>query len=160
MNIRERIHRTEKKNTQTKFCFQLKDTLSSLRQFLITQRPLEIMEITFYFTLKALFVNYLSWLLNFLLFIVCQVESYWDILKLSCRTFAFTSYKGFSEIKKRSGTSLPHFLHDFWKKMLLLLYSINWPNFIVWSPLLREILGSMCMVLVCWPDCDVINFWN
>ena len=25
----------------------------------------------------------------------------------------------------------PHFLHNFWRKIFLLLYSINWPNFIV-----------------------------
>ena len=28
-----------------------------------------------------------------------------------------------------------------------MLYSINWPNFIVWLPLLLEILGNMCIVL-------------
>ena len=30
-----------------------------------------------------------------------------------------------------------------------LLYSINWPNFIFWLPLLGEILGNMCIVIVC-----------
>ena len=28
--------------------------------------------------------------------------------------------------------SPPHFVHDFWRKTFLMLYSINWPNFIVW----------------------------
>ena len=42
--------------------------------------------------------------------------------------------------------------------MFLISYSINWPNFIVWSPLLLEILGNMCIALVCFPGCDVINF--
>ena len=42
--------------------------------------------------------------------------------------------------------------------MLLKLYSINWPSFIVWLPLLLEIFGNMCIAIVCWPDCDVINF--
>ena len=27
--------------------------------------------------------------------------------------------------------SLPHFLHNFWIQIFLLLYSINWPSFIV-----------------------------
>ena len=36
--------------------------------------------------------------------------------------------------------SLPHFLHNFWRKIFLLLYSINWPNFIIQLPLLCEIL--------------------
>ena len=35
--------------------------------------------------------------------------------------------------------SLLLFLHDFWIKLFLLLYFINWPNFIVWLPLLCEI---------------------
>ena len=37
-------------------------------------------------------------------FIVCQVESYRNILKLSCRPLAFTSYKASGN---RSETSLP-----------------------------------------------------
>ena len=37
-------------------------------------------------------------------------------------------------------------------------YSITWPNFIVWLPLLLEILGNMFIAVVCLPDCDVINF--
>ena len=53
--------------------------------------------------------------------------------------------------------SLPHFLHDFWRKMFILLYSVNWINFIVWFPLRREILGDMCIVIVCELGCDVLN---
>ena len=40
-------------------------------------------------------------------FIVCRVEDYQNILKLSCRQLAFTSYKAFLKNKKRSRTSLP-----------------------------------------------------
>ena len=54
--------------------------------------------------------------------------------------------------------SPPHFVDDFPRKMLLVLHSINWPNFIVWLPLLLEILGNMCITIVCWPGCDVIKF--
>ena len=39
-----------------------------------------------------------------------------------------------------------------------MLYSINWPNFIVWLPLLLEILGIMCIAIVCFPGGDLINF--
>ena len=47
-------------------------------------------------------------------FIVCQVEGYQNILKLSHRPLAFASYKAFSKNKKGSETSLSsHFLHDF-----------------------------------------------
>ena len=42
--------------------------------------------------------------------------------------------------------------------MFLLLNSINWPNFIVWLPLLCEILGNMCITIVYKTGCDVIDF--
>ena len=42
--------------------------------------------------------------------------------------------------------------------MFLMLYYINWPIFIVWLSLLLEILGSMCIAIVYFPGCDVINF--
>ena len=54
--------------------------------------------------------------------------------------------------------SLPHFVHNFWRKIFILLYSINPSSFIVWLPLLREILGDMCIVIVWKPDCDVMTF--
>ena len=44
--------------------------------------------------------------------------------------------------------SLLHFLHHFWRKIFLLLYSNNWPNFIFWLSLLREILYNMCNIVV------------
>ena len=51
-----------------------------------------------------------------------------------------------------------HFVFDFSTKMFLMLYSINKPNFIAWFPLLLEILGNMCIAIVCEPGCDVMNF--
>ena len=67
-------------------------------------------------------------------FILCQVEGYRNMLKLSGRPLTFTSYKGFLKNQKRSRTTLPsHFLHDFWWKIFLLIYFINWPNFIVFT---------------------------
>ena len=93
---------------------------------------------------------------KFVLF-VRQVEGYQYTLRLSCRPLSFSSYK--SCLKNKWGlelVSLPHLLHDFWRKIFLLLYSINWANFIVWWPLLRQInrvicvfLGNMCLVIVC-----------
>ena len=78
-------------------------------------------------------------------FIVCQAECYQNILKLINKQRAFTSCKAF--FKKIKGdlelVSLPHFLHDFWRKLFLLLFFINWPNFFVWLPLLPEILGNI-----------------
>ena len=54
--------------------------------------------------------------------------------------------------------SPPHFVYDFPTKMFLMLYSINWPNFIPWLPLLLEILDIMCIAIVCSPGCDVMDF--
>ena len=45
--------------------------------------------------------------------------------------------------------SPPHFVYDFSRKMFLMLHFINWPNFIVWFSLLLEILGNMCIAIVC-----------
>ena len=42
-------------------------------------------------------------------------------------------------------------------KKKFLLYSITWTSFIVWLPLLHEILGNMCIVIACLQECDVIN---
>ena len=39
-----------------------------------------------------------------------------------------------------------------------MLYSVNWPNFIVWFPLLLEILGNIYIAIVCWPGCNGMNF--
>ena len=54
--------------------------------------------------------------------------------------------------------SPPHFVYDFSRKMFLMLYSINWTNFIVWLSLLLKILVNMCITIVFQPSCDVINF--
>ena len=59
--------------------------------------------------------------------------------------------------KKLRIDSPPYFAHDFARKIVLILYSINWRNFIVWLPLLLDILDNMCIAIVCSPGCDVIN---
>ena len=48
------------------------------------------------------------WINSFIQFVftVCQVEGYWNQLKLSCRPLAFTSFKAFLKNKKKFGTSL------------------------------------------------------
>ena len=42
-----------------------------------------------------------------------------------------------------------HFVYDFSTKMFFMLYSTNWPNFIVWLPFLLEILSNMGIAIVC-----------
>ena len=82
-------------------------------------------------------------------FMVCQVEGYRNLLKLSCRPIAFTSLKASFFKKKRSGTSLPaSFPVWFLKKNTsLAIYYINWQNLIVWLPVLREIFGNICILI-------------
>ena len=52
----------------------------------------------------------------------------------------------------------PCSVYDFHRKMFFKLHSINWPIFIVWLPLLHEILGNMCITIVCYPGCNVRKF--
>ena len=60
----------------------------------------------------------------------------------------FYFIQSFLKNKKRSElVPMTHFLHDLIGKLLLLLYSII--NLIVWCLLFCEILGNMCMVIVC-----------
>ena len=61
--------------------------------------------------------------------------------------------------RKESGkSSSSTFCIWFFKKNVFMLYSINWPNFIVCLALLLEILSNMCIAINCFPGCDVINF--
>ena len=52
--------------------------------------------------------------------------------------------------------SLMHFVSDF-SRVLSVLYSINWPNFIVWLPVFCEILSNIIIVIICFQDYDLIN---
>ena len=52
--------------------------------------------------------------------------------------------------------TLPHFPYNFWRKIILSLCSINWPNFIVWLLSLCEILDIMCIGIVCKPVVKLI----
>ena len=62
-------------------------------------------------------------------------------------------------LKKGLGlVSPPYFVDDFSRKVFLMLCSINWPNFFVWMPLFFEISDNMCVAIVCYPVCDIINF--
>ena len=68
---------------------------------------------------------------------LCKTSDYWsrDILNFN-----------FSE-KGLGQASAPLFLHDFLRKMFLMLNSINWPNYIVWLPLRLQILGICVLQL-------------
>ena len=52
----------------------------------------------------------------------------------------------------------PHFAYQLLRKIFSMLYSINWPNVIVWLSLLVVILDKICILVIDCPACDVINF--
>ena len=54
--------------------------------------------------------------------------------------------------------SPPYFVDDFSRKIFLMLCSVNWKNFFVLLSLFLEISDNMCVAIVCYPVCDIINF--
>ena len=52
----------------------------------------------------------------------------------------------------------PHFVYDIFRKIFLMLCSINWPSLIVWLPLLLTILGNMCIVIISFSNLSRDNF--
>ena len=99
--------------------------------------------------LPYLWINILKFYTVF--FIVCQVEDYRNILKLSFRPLAFTSHKGFLKNKKRSVTSFSaSFSARFLNKniSLVIWYHVNKFHFLVASTSC-DILGTRCIVSVC-----------
>ena len=60
----------------------------------------------------------------------------------------------FDFLDKGLGVFSPaHFVYDFSTKMFVMLYSISWPNLISWMSLVLDILGKMCIAIVCSPGC-------
>ena len=86
----------------------------------------------------------------------CQVEGRSKDIETRLKTTCFYLFESFFFLIKRGPelVSLFHFLHDVWRKIFILLYSMNRPNFIVWLPLFLKIL-SICARL--W-RCDAKNF--
>ena len=76
-----------------------------------------------------------------------------QILLAACRRFTMARISdngpGWKKAKRLSSerrtTKTIHHHHDHDHH----LHSINWPNFIVWLPLLLEILNNMCITIVC-----------
>ena len=126
------------------------------------ETPLKIMKNAFYFILKALFVlkvfKFLSWLFGH----ESLVTGRWSLVKIrliSKLSYWFRDMFNVDSLEKGLGIVSPaNFVYAVSRKMFLILYSINWPNFIVRLPFLLEILGNMCIAIVCFLGCDVINF--
>ena len=99
-----------------------------------------------------LWINSLKFYTVFTVFIICQIEDYLNILKLSCKPLASISEKAFLKSKIRFGTSLPaSFPAWLLKKNIYLIIFIGWLPFC-------EILGNTCVVIVCKTDYNIISF--
>ena len=113
----------------------------------------------FLFIKKNLFAVKASVL--YLSFNIFQYLSTWMYNKIKLHKILDCSDKGmltFDCLEKGLGLISPqHFVYDLSKTFFFMLHSINWPNFIVALPLLFEILGNISIVIICFPDCDVIN---
>ena len=51
-----------------------------------------------------------------------------------------------------------HIFYHLSRKVFLILYSINCANFIAYLSLLLETYSNICIAIVYFPSCDVINF--
>ena len=93
-------------------------------------------------------------------FIVLRQPSTWtEIRNKQCKTIDFRDILNSEVSEKVLGLVYsPHFVHDFPGKMFFMLYFLNWPNFILCSLLLLEILVNMCIAITCFPGCDAISF--
>ena len=97
------------------------------------------MKNAFYFALKALFVLKLALKLAYNRNKLFKTLHYWSRDMLN-----------FCILDEGLGINSPaHFVYDFSTKMILMLYSVNWPSFIVWLHLVLEILGNICIAIVC-----------
>ena len=74
-----------------------------------------------------------------------------DTFIKKCCPLAFTIYKGFLK-------NLFIFLHDSRRKIILTLYSTNWPSLVDWLPFLLEVLGNVGNVIICYAVCNVLDF--
>ena len=78
-------------------------------------------------------------------------------IETKLQTLAFTLFEAFLKYKKRSGTS--HSAHIIFEEKYFWCYVISIDQISSSGlPLLCEILGKMCVRIVCKPDCDVMNF--
>ena len=94
-----------------------------------------------------------------LVFIEYQSEDYQNILKLGCSLLGFSSYKVFLKNKERSGISLPvSFSAWFLKKNVSLVMFYYLTKFHCLTAFTSWDIDKICIVIVCSPGRDVINF--
>ena len=83
----------------------------------------------------------------------------WELPKYIKTKLQTTSFHLiFKKIRGLELVSLPHFPHNFWTKIFLLLYSINGSNFIVCCLYFVRYWAICVLQLFFKPVCDVMNF--
>ena len=75
----------------------------------------------------------------------------------SCVNFRLLIQR-FDQFSFLKGSGTGHFVYIFFRKTFFLLYSINWPDFIVWLLLLLELLGNICIEIICFLVYLILNF--
>ena len=80
-------------------------------------------------------------------FYIFRSSSIWDTIQTNYKLSTIDLFK-FNFPEKGLGlVSPPHFAYNF--SRIMFKYSINWPNLIAWLPLFLEILGNMCVTIIC-----------
>ena len=92
-----------------------------------------------------------AWNVVQFVFIVCPSGCVPKYTKTKAVITCFDFIKSFFQKTKRvlDLVFLSYFLYGFWRNIFLTTCSINWPNFITWLPLILEILGNMCIAIIC-----------
>ena len=67
-------------------------------------------------------------------------------------------YAQFWFLEKGLGIVFHQILCMIFQEKCFMLQSINWPNFVFWYSLPLDILGNMCIAIVYFPGCGIINF--
>ena len=82
--------------------------------------------------------------------ILCGIAKFSRGNKNKLRTFQPQKWK-----KSKNSQPQTKFTGSYKKRSV---FTINWLNFIVWLRFPLEVSDNMCIALVCFPVCDVINF--
>ena len=87
-----------------------------------------------------------------------QVELKQNMSKLRCK---LSPHLKILKTKKRSVNCLPSPFSAWYLRKTISHVLLYWPNLIVWLPLLLlQILGNICIVIICFLVCDAIRFEN
>ena len=100
--------------------------------------------------LKSLILGKKGWSAAWFHYILITLKLAYNRNKLLKTLYYWSRYMlNFDFLDKGLGIVPPApFVYDFSRKVFLILYSINWPNFIAWLPLLLEMLGNMRIAIL------------